>query len=80
MFFLQFNEVLSSNIKDKNSLNFEIVIIFTDMKLKIIKHRHRTVEMTKFKHQDVSYRLVLIAVVIVFEIPDKNGLLLHCFC
>lgn len=26
---MQFNEVLSSNIKEKNSLNFEIVIIFT---------------------------------------------------
>lgn len=79
MFFLQFNEVLSSNIKDKNSLNFEIVIIFTDMKLKIIKHRHRTVEVLKFNQQDVSNLFVLIAV-IVFEIPDKNGLLLHCFC
>lgn len=27
MFFLQFNEVLSTNTKEKNSLNFEIVII-----------------------------------------------------
>lgn len=53
MFFLQCNEVLSSNIKEKNSLNLKLSSYLQYMKLKITKHRLRTVEIPKFKQQDV---------------------------